>query len=91
MAVLDNADFRAIQVFVKRDDVAWSNMKSWGITKTQWKDAFQSAEDWFVGGFNTAPSNSFKANIESATSSTTNARIKAIGFAWMGWRNRSNP
>ena len=91
MAILDNTDFNAIAKLIKKDPTEYAEFKAWGLSKSVWKSAFQTAEDWFIDGFLVSPTTSFKAEIETVTGATTNARAKAVGYAWMGWRYRRNP
>ena len=91
MAILDNEDFTNIRQYIARDPTAKATFKSWGLSKQVWKDTFQAAEDWFVNGFTTTPTNSFKAALEVEAGATTNAQAKQVGFIWMNWRFVANP
>ena len=91
MAVLDNDDFTQIKKFIRNDPTARAEFKAWGLSKQEYKDMFQAAEDWFVNGFTATPSNSFKAALEVEAGAMTNAQAKQVGYAWMGWRFRNNP
>ena len=46
---------------------------------------FQAAEDWFVGGFNTTPSSSFKAALEGIAGLMTNAQARNVSVIWARW------
>lgn len=91
MAVLTNADYQQIKKFVRNDPTARATFKAWGLDKQTYKDVFQAAEDWFVNGFSTTPSSSFKAALEAQVGAMTNDQAKQIGFVWMEWRFRANP
>ncbi len=91
MTTLTSSDYRDIKKRIRRDPTARSEFKIWGLDKPTWYALFQTVEDWFVNGFSTTPTNSFKAAIESVTGATTNARAKVVGFIWMGWRYQKNP
>lgn len=91
MAVLSTSDYQDIKKFIRSDETARAEFKSWGLDKQTWMDAFQGAEDWFVNGFTSTPSSSFKSAIELETGATTNARAKQVGFIWNCWRAKANP
>ena len=91
MATLTNSDFRDIKKRTQRDLSAKAAFGGWALNKAQWMAAFQAAEDWFVSGFLSTPTESFKAAIEVVTGATTNERTKQLGFVWMGWRFAVNP
>jgi hypothetical protein len=91
MATLTNEDFTAIKKLIKQHETYHETFKAWGLDRPTWEAAFQEAEDWFVSGFLTAPSNSFKAAIETQTGAATNAQVKALGWNWMAWRVPVNP
>ena len=92
MATLNNTDFQDIYQRVRSDPTSWAGFRTWGLTKTQYKAAFQGAETWFVNAFTTTPTTSFKAAIEAAIGqSCTNAQAKLVGYAWAGWRHQANP
>jgi hypothetical protein len=77
MATLDNGDFTNIKKIIKRDPTYRDTFKLWGLDKVTWKAAFQAAEDWFVNGFTTTPTTSFKTAIEAETGAATNAQASA--------------
>ena len=91
MATLTDEDYRTIKEIARADDTAWTTFKTWGLSTPVFKSALQAAETWFVNGFSTAPSTSFKSAIEVETGTCSNAQAKQIGWVWMGWRNRINP
>ena len=91
MAILDNDDFHDIKKIIRRDATARAVFKAWGLDRPTWKILFQTVEDWFVNGFSTTPSNSFKAEVETVTGTATNAQAKQVGYVWMGWRHKANP
>lgn len=91
MATLANEDFTNIRQYIAHDTAAKDEFKSWGINKATWKALFQAAEDWFVDGFTTTPTSSFKAALEAEAGAMTNAQAKQIGFIWMHWRFVMNP
>ena len=91
MATLTTQDFQDIQRMIRADAALWQEFKTWGLTKQQWMNAFQAVEDWFTGAFNTTPTSSFKAALETVTGTTTGARAQAVGRIWIQWRFRSNP
>lgn len=91
MATLANGDFEAIKQKIKSDPVSNTVFKAWGLSKGQWKAVFQAAETWFVTGFTSTPTTSFKAALEAALGAgMTNAQAKQVGFVWMGWRFDKN-
>lgn len=86
MATLDGTDFRNLKKRIQQDPAAKVQFKGWGLSRSVWKATFQAAENWFVDGFLSLPSTSFKAAIEAQTGPTTNARAIQVGKVWMGWR-----
>lgn len=85
MATLTNEDYREI-----RDIIATSPQKatfrSWGLSKQVWRDLLQAAETWFVNGFLSVPSTSFKTALQAAAGTMTNAQAIAVGKIWMHCR-----
>lgn len=86
MATLTDENFTEIKNIIRNDSSLHSVFRNWVLSKSVYKAAFQSAEDWFVNGFSQAPSSSFKAAIELVTGATTVARAKALAVAWIKWR-----
>jgi hypothetical protein len=91
MAVLTNDDYQDIKKFIKNDPTARAEFKAWGLNKQVWMDMFQAAEDWFVNGFLSTPSNSFKEALEVEAGAMTNGQAKQVAFVWMCWRSKANP
>ena len=98
MATLDNDDFTSIRQYITRDPIAKAEFKSWGIDKATWKALFQEAEDWFVNGFTTTPTTSFKGALDAVAAAAlpdpftvTNAQAKQIGYVWTDWRQAKRP
>lgn len=85
MATLTDGDFTEIRNIISSDPVLKAEFKAWNLAKDVWKAIFQASEDWFVNGFNTTPTTSFKAALD-AVSTTTGAQAKAIGKVWFAWR-----
>lgn len=85
MATLNNTDFQRIRELIYSDETIRNVFKSWSLSKTTWKAIFQAAEDWFTGAFNTTPSTSFKAALDSV-STTTATQAKWVGKIWFLWR-----
>lgn len=86
MATLSDSDFQQIREIIGSNIEIKTVLKAWGLDKATWKAAFQASEDWFVNGFNSTPSTSYKAAIEVVTGATTVARAKHLALAWIKWR-----
>ena len=81
MATLDNTDFTDIKETVSSIPVAYDDLQLVALTKQEWKDTFQAAEDWFVAAF---PALKTALEVESGT--LTNSQAKWIGKIWFLWR-----
>ena len=86
MATLTTADFANLKKRIKHDSVARSTFKAWALDKATWYALFQAAEDWFVNGFSTQPTTSYKAALEAIAGTMTNPQAIQVGKVWMGWR-----
>lgn len=90
MATLNSTDYEQIRQKIKSDPVSNAAFRTWGLSKSTWYALFQAAETWFVTGFTSTPTTSFKAAVEAVTGTATNAQAKQVAFVWMGWRFEKN-
>ena len=95
MATLNNDDFTSIKQYVRNDDNARAEFKSWPLDKATWKALFQAMEDWFVDGFAVTPTESTKdaldAELPVELQPITNAQAKQVGRIWAQWRSAADP
>lgn len=88
MAILTDANFKEIREIININPAIKAELKFWPLSKANWKLAFQASEDWFVNGFNTTPTTSYKSAITAITGAATNAQVKALASSWIKWSNK---
>lgn len=86
MTQLDSNDFTQIKKLIRRYPAVEAEVKAWGLDRPTWMALFQAAEDWFVNGFNSTPTSSFKAALEAAAGPMTANQAKWLGRIWFEWR-----
>jgi hypothetical protein len=89
MAILTDADFVAIQDWVRHQPAVRADLYAWSLPRPIWRGAFQAVEDWTVAAFATPPATSIRQAIEVVTGPTTAARAQSVYAAYVAWKLRS--
>lgn len=87
MAALTEADYKWCIDWIRSQPTHKEELKLSGLSRTQLTDTLQALEDYHTGAYNSIPSTTIKATIETATGETpTLAQNKVMWYAWSAWK-----
>lgn len=90
MATLTNDDYSWIVDWIRASQYR-QGLKQSGLSKTQLFGAIQAIETYSVGSYNSTPTGTLKAAINTATGTTTTLQQdQALWFSWAAWKAFDN-
>ena len=89
MAVLTNTDYLWMKQYAAtKPNTILQTVKTWGLSKQDWKDALQAIEDGEVTYFSSVPLTSLETDIEVITGAATNTQRKHALAMWAAWSGK---
>lgn len=87
MATLTNSDYLFIVRWLRFNPDHKVNLLTSGLTKAELASGLQALEDWMVAAYNTTPTESWQAAMETAIGKAISLQVAiSLWAAWSTWK-----